>query len=145
MKMRPFEFSFRWDLAKNLSHGTQTDIIVTNFSKAFDKVPHRRLLHKLDYYGVRGKTKNWISSFLSNRSQLVVVEGETSDPIDVDSGVPQGSILGPILFLIYVNDLPDNLTSQTRLFADDCIIFRPINKYFILKKKCVHIIYIKLL
>ena len=98
-----------------------------DFAKAFHKVPHRRLLHKLDYYGIRGSTNKWISSWLSGRSQQVVLDGQASDPVPVLSGVPQGSVLGPILFLIFINDLPDNIKSSVRLFADDCVLYRNIN------------------
>ena len=104
------------DCAMNRGH-KQTDLIV-----AFDKVPHWRLFHKLDYYGIRGS----ISSWLSGRSQQVVLDGQASDPVPGLSGVPQGSGLGPILFLI-VTDLPDNITSSVRLFADDCVLYRNIH------------------
>ena len=98
-----------------------------DFAKAFDKDPHRRLLHKLDYYGIRGSTHKWISSWLSGRSQQVVLDGQASDPVSVLSGVPQGLVLGPILFLIFINDLPDNNTSSVRLFMDDCVLYRNIH------------------
>ena len=104
----------------------QTDLIIMDFAKAFDKVPHRRLLHKLDFYGIRGSTHKWISSWLSGRTQQVVVDGQASDPTPVLSGVPQGSVLGPILFFILINDLPDNIRSSVRLFADDCVLYRNI-------------------
>ena len=77
------------DGAMNWGH-KQTDLIIMYFAKAFDKVPHRRLLHKLYYYGIRGSTHEWISSWLSGRSQLVVLDGQASDPVPVLSGVPQG-------------------------------------------------------
>ena len=98
-------------------------MILLGFSKAFDKVSHSKLLWKLHQYGIRGNALNWIHAFLGNRSQSVVLEGEESDLVPVTSGVPQGSVLGPILFLIYINDLPDQIVSQVRLFADDTAVY----------------------
>ncbi len=123
---------FVHDLASNLDRAhnkghRQTDIIIMDFAKAFDKVPHRRLLYKLSYYGIRGQANNWIRSFLSDRTQNVVLDGIASDPADVISGVPQGSVLGPVLFLLYINDLPDNIASSVRLFADDCVLYKNIH------------------
>ena len=106
-------------------HG-QSDVLFLDFSKAFDKVPHECLLHKLLYYGVTGKTNNWIRGFLTDRSQCVVVDGEESDWCPVVSGVPQGSVLGPALFLLFINDIADKVTSNIRLFADDSVIYRCI-------------------
>ena len=106
-----------------------------DFAKAFDKVPHKRLLYKLDYYGIRGSTHKWITSWLSERFQNVVLDGQNnymegsgcaSDPVPVLPGVPQGSVLGPFLFLIFINDLPENIRSSVRLFADDCVLYRNI-------------------
>ena len=108
------------DGAVNCGH-KQTDLIIMDFAKAFDKVPHRRLLHKLDYYGIRGSTHS-----RSTRTQQVVLDGQASDPVPVLSNVPQGSLLGPILFLIFINDLPDNIRSSVRLFMDDCVMYRNI-------------------
>ena len=99
----------------------------SDFNKAFDKVPHSRLALKLGHYGVRGNARNWISAFLSNRSQRVVLDGEASDTVLVTSGVPQGSVLGPILFLLHLNDLPNGISSGVRLFADDAIVYRTIS------------------
>lgn len=111
------------ELARNACAGKQTDLILLDFSKAFDKVSHSKLLWKLHQYGIRGNALNWIHAFLGNRSQSVVLEGEESDLVPVTSGVPQGSVLGPILFLIYINDLPDQIVSQVRLFADDTAVY----------------------
>ena len=115
------------DFARALNNRLQVDIGILDFSKAFDKVPHARLVKKLDYYGIQGKTLQWITSFLYNRSQQVVIEGTYSSPCKVTSGVPQGTVLGPTLFLLYINDLISNIQSTVRLFADDCLIYRPIN------------------
>ena len=109
--------------------GQQTDLILLDFSKAFDKVNHSKLHFghmKLHQYGIRGNALAWIRAFLGNRSQTVVIDGEESESVPVTSGVPQGSVLGPILFLIYINDLPDELTSQVRLFADDTAVYLTI-------------------
>ena len=89
-------------------------------------MPHRKLLGKLDSYGVRGMTLKWIRSFLCGRSMRVVVDGQYSREVPVESGVPQGTVLGPLLFLCHVNDLPNCVKSQVRLFADDCLLYRPI-------------------
>ena len=98
-----------------------------DFSKAFDKVPLCRLNHKLHWYGIRGTTLQWITAFLTDRAQRVVLEGAASGPSSVISGVPQGTVLGPILFLLYINDLPDGVVNSTaRLFADYCIVYRSI-------------------
>lgn len=117
---------FTQELARNLDKGQQIDAVVMDFSKAFDKVAHNRLLLKLENYGVGGRTLCWVRDFLHNRFQCVVVDGKSSDSGSVTSGVPQGSVIGPILFLVYINDLPDCVSSHTRLFADDTIIYRQI-------------------
>lgn len=85
------------------------------------------LLLKLEHYGVwYSTTLDWINDFLSHRTQSVVLEGQTSSTLDVLSGVPQGTVLGPLLFLVYINDLPKCKNSDARLFADDCLIYRQI-------------------
>ena len=99
------------DLARNMTEGKQTDLILLDFSKVFDKVSHLKLLYKLQVHGVRGKTLGWFGSFLVGRSQSVVLDVECSNELPVSSEVPQGSVLGPVLFLLYINDLPDNLQS----------------------------------
>jgi len=114
------------DLAAVLEESGQTDTILLDFSKAFDKVPHRRLLLKLHHTGIRGRTLEWMGSFLSDRTQQVLVEGQRSQIGKVTSGVPQGSVLGPTLFLVYINDLVTNVQSTVRLFADDTMLHRAI-------------------
>ncbi len=111
------------DVTKNLDEGRQTDMLVMDFAKAFDKVNHRLLIEKLKNYGIQGKICIWIENWLKNRQQTVVVDGEMSSTIHVSSGVPQGSVLGPSLFLYYINDLPASLHSRVRLFADDTIAY----------------------
>ena len=80
-------------------------------------------MHKLHHYGIRGNTLRWISSFLADRTQAVVVNGEHSSHIGVESGVPQGSVLGPALFLYYINDIPEGTKSTVRLFSDDTLLY----------------------
>ena len=109
-------------LIENISHamdGFQTDLILLDFSKAFDTVPHQHLLHKLQHYKINDLVTTWIKSW------PVVVNGTSSSSVSVLSGVPQGTVLGPLLFLLYINDLT-NEVSSIRLFADDCILYQVI-------------------
>ena len=117
------------EISKSMQMGKQTDLILLDFSKAFDKVAHEKLISKLHFYGIRGKTLSLVKDFLDSRSrsQAVVLNGVNSDKIAVSSGVPQGSVLGPILFLAYINDLPDQVKSRVRLFADDTAIYLAIS------------------
>ena len=123
-------------IAEKLKSGKdQIDVILLDFANAFDKVPHKRLLHKLCHYGVRGKTLQWITSFLSSRTQQVLVEGCESVKLDVLSGVLQGTVLGPLLFLVYINDLPEVVSTSTRrLFADDILLYRQVRNQTDLQK-----------
>ena len=111
-----------------LDSGSQVYTIYLDMSKAFDKVSHRRLVHKLIQVGFGGNLLNWFCSYLSVRRHRVTVLGATSEDLPVTSGVPQGSILGPALFLLYVNDLPEDISSNSRvlMFADDTKAFREI-------------------
>ena len=119
------------DFIENIQHAMdqrkQVDLILLDFSKAFDTVPHQRLLTKLAHYGIQGDVHRWIDSWLTRCTQRVVVDGESSDFVKVMSGVPQGTVLGPLMLLLYINDISDNLTLHIRLFADDCIIYRTIS------------------
>ena len=90
-------------------------------------MPHKRLLYKLKRYGIQGDLVKWIEQWLTNRSQRVVLENHASTEVPVKSGVPQGTVLGPLMFLLYINDIDTNISSTIRLFADDCIIYKIIN------------------
>ncbi|KAK6171783.1 hypothetical protein SNE40_018213 [Patella caerulea] len=114
-------------IISNLDKGKQIRFIFCDVSKAFDKVWHIGLLAKLKQYGINKTLCKWIEHYLSNRKQCVVLEGFKSSYLHTDSGVPQGSVLGPFLFLIYLNDISDNITNNIRLFADDTSLFTIIH------------------
>ena len=97
------------------------------FRKAFDKVPHQILLSKLYHYGIQGKTLTWINSWLTERFQRVVMDGEASGLAKVTSDVPQGTVLGPLMFLLFINDIHENINSSLRLFADYALLYRSID------------------
>ena len=115
------------DWANTLDNKGQTDIIFFDFSKAFDKISHKFILSKLNYYGIRNHTLSWIGAFLSNRTQTTVVNGVHSSYIEVTSGVPQGSVLGPIQFLLYINDINNAITYKIKFFADDSVLYGNIH------------------
>ena len=101
-------------------------LYLDRYQKAFDKVPHLRLISKLQAYGIHGNLLTWIHNFLNNRRQRVCVRGSFSDWSQVISGVPQGSVLGQILFILYINNLSDHIQSSLWTFADNIKIYRPI-------------------
>ena len=107
------------DWTKSFDHGTDADVIFYDFKKAFDTLSHSKLISKLESYGIRGNFLHWIKDFLTNRTQEVVINQVHSSTQKVLSGVPQGSVLGPILFVVFINDLPDLAETTVRLFADD--------------------------
>ncbi len=112
------------DWVNELDDNKCVDIAFIDFAKAFDTVSHKKLLLKLKQYGISGKTLDWIQDFLSNRTQKVCVDGDFSESGSVTSGVPQGSVLGPLLFLLFINDLPKHIRNCiVKLFADDCKIY----------------------
>ena len=116
------------DFANCLKAHQQIDAVLLDFSKAFDKVDHEGLLLKLEHLGIRGPLLNWTRSFLIDRTQRVVVDGKESTPSNVQSGVPQGTVLGPLFFLVYINDISKGLSKGTKLnlFADDSLLYRII-------------------
>jgi ribonuclease P/MRP protein subunit RPP40 len=121
---------FTDSIFKSLCNNQQSDVIIMDFSKAFDKVCRQRLLYKLKSYGANDIFCNWVKSFLSGRTQQVVIDGECSNSVSVTSGVPQGSVLGPILFLVFINDMPTYTKHATiRLFADDTIAYLTITSH----------------
>lgn len=114
------------DFASAINEGKQTDVIFMDFKKAFDKVPHQKLLHKLGHIIRNDKLLAWISAYLRSRSQFVAINNAFSNCAPVDSGVPQGSVLGPLLFLLYINDIVLDLSVHVKLYADDCIVYEKI-------------------
>ena len=109
-----------------LEVGAPIDVIYTDFAKAFDRVSHKRLLQKLHKIGIVGNTWNWIRAFLMGRTQRVKVDDAYSTTEMVKSGIPQGSVLGPTLFVVFINDMPDVINSLCQLFADDAKVFRKV-------------------
>ena len=112
---------------KALDRGKSIDIVYLDFMKAFDPVPHKRLIGKLKSYGIEYYTLRWIQAFMFDRVQQVSVNGINSEWANETSGIPQRSVLGPILFVLYINDLPENIVSNVYMFANDTKVFKTIN------------------
>ena len=110
----------------SVDKGHAVDVIYLDFQKAFDKVPNQRLLRKLISHGITGDVISWIDSWLRDRQQKVVLNGVESEWCDVYSGVPQGSVLSPALFIIYINDFDNSILSNLSKFADDAKLYRSV-------------------
>lgn len=106
-------------ISHSMAKGYSVDVLYLDYEKAFDTPPHDLMLHKLSGYGISNMLLNWINSFLSKRTQRVVMGSTISDSLPVTSGVPQGSVLGPLLFILYINDITDLVSNPMKLYADD--------------------------
>ena len=111
------------DFQNCLNSGSHIDALFLDFAKAFNKVSHIKLCHKLSFYGINGNLLSWIKDFLSKCSQSVILEGKISSSHPVLSGVPQGTVLAPLLFLLYINDIIEPIKSTIRLYADDILMY----------------------
>ena len=111
------------EISKWVDDGSRVDVVYLDFQKAFDKVPHQRLLLKLKAHGIGNDVINWIEKRLTHRRQRVIVDVNWKSVL---SGVPHGSVLGPVLFLVYINDLEDDISSEVFKFADDTKVFRKV-------------------
>ena len=118
---------FLEDWTKVLDEGGCVDVIYLDFMKTFDTVPHKRLLKKPEAHGMIGQVLKWIEGFLAGRRQRVIINGTTSTWAEVTSGISQGSVLGPVLLVIFINDLPDVISTRAKLFADDAKVYDKTN------------------
>jgi len=118
------------EVTRGIDEGKSIDVIYLDFAKAFDKMPVARLIKKLESFGIEGKVLRWVRSWLTNRKQRVLVDGAKSSWREVLSGVPQGSVLGPVLFVIFINDLEDTVTANQllKMFADDTKVGQDVSE-----------------
>ena len=111
-----------------VEEGNNVDVVTVDFSKAFDKISHNLLLHKLEKYGIKGNIYAWISDFLKGRTSSVIVNSCHSQSFNITSSVPQGSILGPLMYIIFANDIAELFTfAKVKMYADDLTIYAVIN------------------
>ena len=113
-------------ITQMLEEGDNVDVLYCDMSKGFQKVDHGVLLFKIRRLGIRGRLLKWITEFLNKRSQRVLSDGELSEKTDVPSGVPEGSVLAPLCFLIYVSDIGNNISSTIRIFVDDAKVCKSV-------------------
>ena len=119
------QLTFLYDkICRALDNGLETRSVFFYISKAFDKVWHSGLIFKLESAGINGNLLQWFQDYLSNRYQKVIIPGGSSDLCALRAGVPQGSVLGPLLFLIYINDIVSDIESDINLFADDTSLIK---------------------
>ena len=111
-----------------LDRGGSVDVVYMDFRKAFDYVPHRRLMQKVKAHGIQGRLHSWIGDFLIDRTQQVTINGVPSEKAAVTSGIPQGSVLGPLLFIMYINDLPNHVQNEVRILTDDRKLFKEVEE-----------------
>jgi hypothetical protein len=121
------------NICKNIDNRLSSIIVFCDISKAFDRVWHKALIKRLQSYGITGDLLHWLDDYVSDRKKKVVVNNECSNPNTVKAGVPQRSVLGPLLFLLYINDITDNLGNLALLFADDTSLSYFGRKYDIMK------------
>ena len=121
--------SITHEIYKTFDENKELRAVFLDISRAFDHVWHDGLLFKLRKIGIEGEALNIINNFLSDCNQRVVLDGQSSDWAPVSAGVPQSSILGPLLFLIYINDITEVVSSDIRIFADDTFIFRTVDQH----------------
>ena len=119
--------SFKKDVTSATDEGKLVDMIYLDFLKAFDKVSQLRLIHEIKCHGITDNIAAWIAEWLKDRKQRIVLNGARSDLEDVLSGVPQGFVLGPVLFLLFVNDIDTVTASHIQKFADDCKVYRSVH------------------
>ena len=115
-----------FEICKLLEEGSNVDVVYCDMAKAFQKVDHGILLYKIRSLGFRGRLLRWIVNLLKNRTQRVLIDGELSEKTDVLSGVPEGSVLAPLCFLIYVSDIGNNISSTIRIFVDDAKVCKSV-------------------